>query len=321
MTLGVGALAPLRSFAQQPSKVWRIGYLGARSRSTPSNPDPYYDAFVRGMRDLGYVEGRNLQIEWRFADGKYDRLAGLAAELVRMDLPVIVTHSTRATEELQRATKTIPIITVVSDPIASGFAKSLARPDGNITGLSIIIIDTSAKQLELLKKMVPKLSRVALLMNPGNSLHPTILKNVQAAARQLGIKITPLEARNLEDIERGFTTLAAERTNAVIIASDGFFVGQGKSIAHLATKNRLASLFHDRENVMSGGLMSFGQNLNQAYRRAATYTDKILKGTMPGNLPIEQPTNVELVLNKKVANALGLKIPQELLLQANEVIE
>ena len=288
MAFGAGALAaPFSCFAQQQGKVWRIGFLGARLRSTPSNPEVYYDAFVQGMRELGYVEGKNLVIEWRFADGKYERLPGLAAELVQMKVEVIVTHTTPAIQAAQRATRTIPIVAaVVGDPVGSGFAASLARPGGNITGLSNIAVDVSPKHIELLKTMIPRLSRVANLVNPGNSSHLAVLKSVQAAARQVGIKILPMDARAPEEIERGFATMARERAESVIVAPDPFFFQQRRQIAELALKNRVPSMFSFREEVAAGGLMSYGPNLTDFYRRAATYVDKILKGAKPGELPI-----------------------------------
>ena len=317
---GLFAMHPAR--AQQQGKVRRIGFLAVRSRSTPSNHEVYYDAFVQGMRELGYVEGKNLAIEWRFADGKFERLPGLAAELVQMNVEIIVCHSTPGTQALQRATKSIPIVmTSVGDPVSSGFAASLARPGGNITGLSIIAIDLSAKRLELLKIMLPTLSRVAILVNPGTSFHPAVLKSAQAAAQQISIKILPVDARTPEEIERGFATMTRERAEAVIVPIDSFFLGQRRQIVELAVKNQMPSMFPDREDVVAGGLMSYGLNLADSYRRAATYVDKIFKGAKPGELPIEQPTRIHLAINRKTAKALGLTIPNEILLRADEVIE
>ena len=322
IALGAGALAPLASFAQQQDKVRRIGFLGARSRSTPSNPDVYYDAFTRGMRELGYIEGKNLVIEWRFADGKYERLPGLAAELVQMKVEVIMTHSTPATQALQRATSAIPIVFVaVSDPIGSGIAVSLARPGGNITGLTNILSELSAKHIELLKIILPKLSRVAVFVNPDNPSHPAVLKSIQAAARQVGIKVLPLDVHTPEEIERGFATMKRERAEALINASDPFLSLQKQRITELALKNRIPSISSTREDVQAGGLMSYGTSFIGLYRRAATFVDKILKGTKPAELPIEQPTRFEMLINRKTANALGLKINNELLLRADEVIE
>lgn len=322
IALATGLAIPLESFAQQQDKVRRIGFLAARSRSTPADPDVYYDAFVQGMRELGYVEGKNLVIEWRFADGKYERLPGLADELVRQKLEVIATHGTQVTEALQRATRTIPIVTAaVTDPMASGFAASLAQPGGNITGLSLMFIDVSSKYLELLKVMLPGLSRIAVLMNPGNSANPAVLKGVQSAARQLSVALVLVNARTPEEIELGFAAMRRERADAVIILPDSFYIGQRRQITELAARDRLPSMFPYREDVAVGGLMSYGPNLADSYRRAATLVDRILKGAKPGDLPFEQSTKIHLAINRKAAKALGLTIPQELLLRADEVIE
>ena len=319
--LALGTM-PRASFAQPPGKVWRIGFLAPLSRSTPLRPDVYYDAFVQGIRELGYVEGKNLAIEWRFADGKFERLPGLAAELVRVNVDVIVTHSTPATQALQRATSTIPIVFAVAvDPVGSGFAASLARPAGNITGLSVIDVDLGPKRLELLKTMLPALSRVAVLVNPGSSVRAAIVRSVQAAGQHAGIKVLPVDARTPEEIERGFVIMAQERAEGVIIADDAFFRGQRRQIADLAVKNRMPAITPWREYVAAGGLMSYGQNIADSFRRAATYVDKILKGAKPGELPIEQPTRIHLAINRKTANLLGMKISPELLLRADEVIE
>ncbi|MGH8672938.1 MAG: ABC transporter substrate-binding protein [Burkholderiales bacterium] len=323
LALGAGALAtPLSSFAQQSAKVRRIGYLALRSRSTLANPEPFYDAFTQGMRELGYVEGKNLVIEWRFADGKSERLPDLAAELVRMKVELIVTHAMIATEALQRATSTIPIVSSpLTDPVGRGFAASLARPGGSITGLSLMAIDVSAKQLELLKTAMPALSRLAILVNPDNPAHPAVLKTVQAPAQQFGIKVLPVNARTAEEIERGFAIMTREHAHAGISLSDPFFTGQRRQIAQLAFTHRLPMMFGQREYVEAGGLMSYGANLADFYRRAASYVDKILKGAKPGDLPIEQPTTIHLAINRKTAKALGLTSPQELLLRADEVID
>jgi len=261
-------------------------------------------------------------MEWRFADGKYERLPGLAADLVRLNPEVIVTHSTPATEALQRATKTIPIVFgSATDPVASGFAMSLARPGGNITGLSLMNIDVSQKYLELLKTLVPRLSRAAVLMNPGSSYHPAILKGVQAAARPLGVTLLPVDARTPDDLERGFAAMGRERAEAVIVLSDAFFLGRRRQIAELAVQRRLPSMFSFREQVEAGGLVSYGQNVADFYRSAATYVHKILEGARPGELPIDQPTKIHLAINRKTAKAIGLAIPRELLVRADEVIE
>ena len=274
------------------------------------------------MRELGYAEGRNLVIEWRFADGKYEPLAGLADELVRLKVELIVTHGNAAIQAARGATSTIPIVTAAAnDPIGSGFVASLARPGGNLTGLSNISVDLSPKHVELLKIMMPRLSRVAIFVNFGNSSHSAILKSLQAAAQQAGMKVMPVEARTPDEIARGFAALARERAEAVVIPSDAFYIQQRQQISEVALKVRMPSIFPFREHVAAGGLMSYGQDLADHYRRTATYADKILKGAKPGDLPIEQPTKIHLAINLKTAKALGLTIPRELLLRADEAIE
>ena len=322
VVLGWCALAtPLAASAQQPGKVWRIGFLAVRSRSTPSNPEVYYDAFVDGMRELGYVEGKNLVIEWRFADGKFERLPELAAELVRLNPDVIVTHASPGTGALQRATGTIPIVAAaVGDPVARGYAATLAKPGGNITGSANMNIDLVPKELELLTTIMPGISRVAVLVNPNSVGQPAQLRSAKTAALQHNVSILPVEARTPEEVERGFDTMRRERAEGIIVLSDAFFVGQRRQIVELATRNRLPSMFYYREDVTAGGLISYGPNNADFYRRAATYVDKILKGAKPRDLPIEQPIRIELVINRKTANELGLTIPASLLLRADEVI-
>jgi putative ABC transport system substrate-binding protein len=321
IVIGASALAaPLASFAQKHDKVWRVGFLIAR-RLAPGDTN-YYRAFLEGMRERGYVEGKNLVIEWRYADGKFERLPELAAELVQLKVDVIVTAGTAATSAAQKATTTVPIVMgTTNDAVISGFVKSLALPGGNITGISNLTVDLSAKDLEILLSVEPKLSRVAVLVNPGNSAHAPIVKTVQAAALKPGVKILPLEARTAQEIENGFSTVAQQNAGAVLVALDAFLVQQGRQIAELAVKYRMPSVFAVREHVEVGGLMSYGPNLSDNYRRAATYVDKIFKGAKPGNLPIEQPTKFELIINLKTAKALGLTIPQSLLLRADEVIQ
>ncbi len=281
-----------------------------------------YNPFLEGMRELGYIEGKNLLIEWRFADGKSERLSGFAKELVNLNLDVIVAAGTAATSAAQKVTTTIPIVmTNASNPVGSGFVKSLAHPGGNITGLSSITGDLSPKHMEMLLSMVPKLSHVAVMVNPGNSSHKVTLKNVQAAAQRTGIKIVPVEAQTPQEIENAFTVMAREHTGAVIAVSDSFFIQQRRQIAELAAKHRLPSISARREYAEAGFLMSYGQNSADNYRRAATYVDKIFKGAKPGDLPVEQPTKFELFINRKTAKALGLTIPQSLLISADKVIE
>ena len=322
VALGAGALAaPLGSFAQQKGKVWRVGFLASR-RVAVLDSDSTYGSFPQGMRALGYVEGKNLVIELRSADGKSEHLPGLAAELVRLNVDVIVVAGSPATSAAQKATTTIPIVMgSIGDPVGSGFIKSLARPGGNITGLSNIAGDLSPKHLEMLLSFVPKLSRVAVLVNPTNSSHSTILKGIQAAASRVGVNILPLEAGNPQEIENAFSMMAQQNAGAVIVALDAFFLQQGRQIAELASKNRLPSVSGSREYAEAGGLISYGQNIADHFRRAATYVDKILKGAKPADLPVEQPTKFELLINRKTAKALGLTIPQSLLISADKVIE
>ncbi len=322
VAFGAGTLAaPLASFAQQQSKVWHVGFFQYASRQS-TVASGRYQLFLDGMRELGYVEGKNLVIEARFADGKTGPLPDLAAELVRLKVDIIVATGTPVYQVLQKATKTIPIvITVSADPVGEGFAASLARPGGNITGLSSANLDLTAKHLELLMTAVPRLSRVAVLINPAHRGHPARLKIIQAAAVRTGTQVLPVDAPTPDGIERGFASMSRERAQAVIILGDSFFDQQERQITALALKHRLPSIFVVRDFAEAGGLMSYGQNQADNFRRAATYVDKILKGAKPGDLPIEQPTKFELVVNMKTAKALGIKIPRSILVRADKVIE
>lgn len=274
------------------------------------------------MRELGYVEGGNLTIQWRFADGTYERLPGLAAELVRSNVDVIVAGTTLSVQAARQATTTLPIVMVaVPDPVGEGFATSLSRPGGNITGLSNIVTEVSAKHLELLRAAVPKLSRVAVLINPLNPSDSLILEQISGAAYSLGVKVSAVEANSAKQIEAGFDTMARARAEALVVAADAHFDVQREQIAKLALRSRLPTIFSNREATEAGGLMSYGQDLSEHYRRAATYVHKILKGAKPGDLPVEQPTVLELVINRKTAKALGIAVSQELLLRADKIIE
>ncbi|TMH67472.1 MAG: ABC transporter substrate-binding protein [Betaproteobacteria bacterium] len=318
IALGAGALiAPLACFAQQQrSKVARIGLLEPGSISANRR-----EALIGGLREFGYVEGKNMIIEERRAEGKYERLPALAAELVQMKVDVIVA-SANAVRAAQQATSTIPIVMVTTaDPVGSGFIASLARPGRNITGLSAIATDLSSKYLELLRAAVPKLSRVTVLVNPDHSIHPEFLKRIQATEKTNSVTISPVEASTASQIEPAFSAMKQERAGALILLPDPFFLAQARRIAELAAQQRLPTMFWTREPVESGGLMSYGQHNAEHYYRAATYIDKILKGAKPGELPVEQPTKIELVINLKTAKAIGLAIPQELLLRADKVIE
>ncbi len=310
--------APPAAEGQQPSKTWRIGLVSPLSRSETDRQD----GFRQGMREAGYVEGRDFVIEGRFAEGQYQRIRGLAEELVRMRVDVIVVWGTPASIAVAQATSTLPVVILsVTDPVASGLAASLARPGRNITGVGNLSRDLSGKVLELLVQVVPGISRVAALRNPLNPSSALHLKETEAAARALGLELQLVEARAPEDLEGAFATIRRGRAGGIVVLTDAMFIGQRHRIGDLATRSRLPTVFARRENTEGGGLMSYGPSLSDQFRRAATYVDKILKGAKPGDLPVEQPTKFELVINLKTAKALGLTIPPSLLSRADEVIE
>jgi putative ABC transport system substrate-binding protein len=322
--IAAGALlaAPLAAEAQQPPRIARIGYL---SPNLSANPQ-LAEAFLQGLRDLGYVEGQNLVIEYRSAEGKPERLPALAAELVALKVDVIVSAGgTLAALAAKQATTILPIVVIsVGDPVTSGLVTSLARPGGNVTGLSLLFPELVGKCLEQLKQVVPKVSRVALLTQPGAVPEHTqrdILKGAEGAARALGIRLQVVEARGPEDFDRAFSDMTSARAGALSVLSTPVFQSERRHLADMAAKNRLPTVFSFREFVDAGGLMSYGPNLADLSRRAATYVDRILKGAKPGDLPIEQPSKFELVINLKTAKALGITIPQSLLLRADEVIQ
>ena len=321
IALGAAALViPFRVSAQQ--EMPRIGFLTPRSQPIPPVRDAFSEAFAEGLRALGYVEGKNFVIEWRYANGNYDLLAALAAELIQLNPAVIVTYGTPATRALQRATKTIPIVVAAAiDLVGSGFVASLARPGGNITGLSVLDVDLSGKQLELLKTMLPTLARGAVLVNSGNPAHAAVLKGVESAAAGLGITIEAVNANTPETIAEAFAAMARDRADAAIVAADAFFSEQGRAITDAALKNRLATISVYRDHVAAGVLMSYGPDIAAYHRQAAAYVDKILKGAEPQNLSAEEPTTIELVINSATAEKLGLTVPQSLLVRASEVIE
>lgn len=315
--LAVGAiLAAHRSgFAQPASKIWRVGFLASFSRLS------LIDEFPRAMRELGYDEGRNLLIEWRFANGQYDRLPTLAAELVSRKPDVIVAASTPATREVKRATSTIPIVmTLVADPVASGFVASLARSGNNLTGLSIATTDTSTKWFEFARTIAAR-SAIAVLSDPNQPTGPWHIQNIQTAAGKLGIKVPVVYARKPDEIESAFTSLARERVGVVIVLPGGLFETNKGQIAQSALKHRIATVTNSRMYADDGALLSYGQDYGEFVRRAARYVDKIFRGAKPNELPIEQPTTIELVVNLATAKKLGLTIPRELLLRADKVIE
>jgi putative ABC transport system substrate-binding protein len=321
IALGAGALVAPFAFAQQQGKVWRVGFLSTR-RVEISDSDFAYGSFRQGMRELGYVEGKNLVIEWRSAEGKTERLPALAAELVRLNVDVIVAASTPGVAAAQKATTSIPIVmTSILDPVGSGFVASLAHPGGNITGLKNFFGELGPKQLEMLRSVVPKLTRVAILSNPNNAGMAAVLKNVPVAAQKIGVTILSFDAASPPEIESAFSKMAQEKAGAVIVVADAVFITQAHQIAELAAKNRLPSIQATREYAEAGGLMSYGNSLGEDYRRAATYVDKIFKGAKPGDIPVEQPTTFELAINMKTAKALGIKFPQSILVQATKIIE
>ena len=274
------------------------------------------------MRELGYVEGKNLQIEARFADGVQERIEPLAAELIKLKVDVILATGTPALQVLQRTTTNIPVVMAVGgDPVVEGFAASLARPGGNITGLVNMSTDVTSKLFELVISTVPQMSRVAVLMNPINGAHPAMLTKIQAAAQKVRVSILRVEAQRTEDIERAFATMARQRIQSFIILNDTFLLQQFQQIAAMALKHHVPSIGGISEYAESGGLMAYGADIADNFRRAASYVDKIFKGAKPGDLPIEQPTRFYLVINRKTAKAIGIKIPQSILVRADRVIE
>jgi putative ABC transport system substrate-binding protein len=307
--------------AQQPAKVARIGLLSPSSLSDP-RMSRRHGAFREGLRELGYVEGQNIVIESRWAEGNYDRLPGLAAELVSLKVDVIVTYAPPAIQAAKQATAAIPIVmAVVIEPVATGFVASLARPGGNITGLSLMAPELVGKQLEILKEVVPKVSRVALLGNPANAGTAPQVRHAQDAAQAFGVRLQTLEVRGPSEIDSAFGAMTRERAGAVIVLVDAMLVDHRTQIADLATKRRLPAVYGITDHAEAGGLMAYGANVNDRFRRAAYYVDRILKGAKPADLPVEQPTKFELIINLKAAKQIGLTIPPNMLARADRVIK
>jgi ABC-type uncharacterized transport system substrate-binding protein len=304
--------------AQQPTKIPRIGSLGGASPSANANGN---EALRQGLRELGYVEGKNIIIEWRSAEGKLDRLPALADELVRLKADVIVTSGGQATRAAKEATKTIPIVMAqVSDPVGSGFVASLARPGGNITGLSTLAPELSGKRLELLKETVPKLSRVAVLGTSTSIGNVPQLREVDLAAGALKVKRQFLDILDPKDIETAFRAANKGRAEGVLVLAASVFVSRRTQVLDLAQKSRLPAIYYSPEFVEAGGLMSYGVNNTDLNRRAATYVEKILKGAKPADLPVEQPIKFEFIINLKAAKQIGLTIPPNVLARADKVI-
>jgi len=311
--------APLSADAQAAGKVARIGLL-LPGRAEPS---PAREAFRQGLRELGYVEGQNLAIEYRWAEGRLDRLPELAAELVRLKVDAIVTVSTPAIQAAKQATSTIPIIMASSgDPVGTGLVASLARPGGNVTGLSLLAAELSGKRLELLRESAPKLSRVAVLWNSASQAMAYSFREAQVAARTLGLAFHSWEVRgDPDDFERAFSGITRDRPDGLMVTLDPFTILHRRRIVELAAKYRLPAIYELREFVDAGGLMAYGPSSIDQWHRVATFVDKILKGAKPSELPVEQPMRFELVLNLKTAKALGLTFPQSILIRTDQVIQ
>jgi putative ABC transport system substrate-binding protein len=323
-TLALGLLAgPLPADAQQGGKVYRIGYI--RSGSGPFTTSPGYMGLRQGLRELGYIEGQNLVIEYRWAEGEHERLPDLAAELVRLKVDVIVTSSAPpAIRAAQRATRTIPIVMTGSsdDPVKAGFVVSLARPGGNITGLTNLQTELQPKRLELLKEAFPRISRVAILWHGHRTQHQKqAMREIEAVGQALGIQIQLLDVGSLDEFERAFSAISREAPDALLVSTSSIIIDHRARIAEFAAKRRLPTMYAQSRFLDAGGLMSYEMDKKDLGRRAATYVDKILKGAKPADLPVEQPTKFDFVINLKTAKALGLTIPPEVLFQATKVIK
>jgi putative ABC transport system substrate-binding protein len=319
---GTGAVllaSLLTAEAQDAPRVPRVGYLFS---FTPAEGRHLWEACRQGLRELGYVEGRNIILEPRWADGQYERLPGLAADLVRLNVDVIVVAATPGSLAVKAATNTIPVVIVaVGEPVKTGLVASLARPGGNVTGLSLLTAELSGKRLDLLGRVLRSVPRVAILMNPGNPIHAIFLEETRVAAQRLRVQLQPLEARTPKEIEQVFDAATRGRASALIVFDDPVIWSYRTQIVAAAARRGLPAMYGYREFVDDGGLMSYGPDRIDQYRRTATYVDKILKGAKPGDLPVEQSTKFELAINLKTAKALGLTIPPSLLQRADQVIE
>ena len=318
-SLATALATPLPIGAQPPGKVYRIGMLETRSVALNA---ANLDAFRRGLRELGYREGHNLVIDYRSSDGRDDRFPGLASEMVHRDVDVILTRGTPAALAAKQATRTIPVVMAGSgDPVASGLVATLGHPSGNVTGMSSLIADLNAKRVELLSQVLPKPRRVAVIFNMGNPVIPRQWMDVETTARTLGMETQLLDVRRPEDLRSAFDAATKQGAEALFVGVDGVTQTSLQLIAEFVTRQRLPSVYGAKEYVNFGGLMTYGVSDEHMYHRAATFVDRIFKGAKPGDLPVEQPTKVELVINMRAATALGLTIPQSLLLRADQVIE
>jgi putative ABC transport system substrate-binding protein len=317
--LGSAATWSLAARAQQPAKIPRIGFLLPGPLTAFSLRTA---AFRQGLLDLGYVEGKTVIIEWRAAEERVEQLPDLAAELVRLNADLIVTVGTPAAEAAKNATRTIPIVmAVVGDAVGSGLVASLAHPGGNVTGFTIVAPDLSGKRLELLKEIIPRVSNIAALLNPTNRTYHHELTEMQAAAMTLGLRLQPVEVSEPSRLENVFATMIRDHIQALVVLTDSIFYSERRQMVDLAAKSRLPSVYWDREFVENGAFMSFGPRPADLFRRSATYVDKILNGAKPADLPVEQPTKFELVINLKTARTLSIEVPPTLLARADEVIE
>jgi ABC-type uncharacterized transport system substrate-binding protein len=318
---GAAAAWPLAARAQQSGKIPRVGYLSPGSASGGFVTRD--EAFRQGLRELGYVDGRNIVIEYRFAEGRFERLPDLAAELVQREVDVIVAVVTQASLAAKHATSTIPIVmAAVSDPLGTGLVASLARPGGNITGTASMTSEVVGKSLELLKEVVPTVSRVALLWNPDNAIFQAqMLREAQLAAARLRVELRPVAARGADHLDGAFAAMARARVGALLVLADPILALHQKEIAELAERSRLPAMYGIKDFAAAGGLMTYAANMSDQFRRAAAHVDKILKGTKPADIPVEQPTSFELVINLKTAKMLGVTVPPPLLARADEVIE
>jgi len=319
--IAAGALlaTPLAVEAQQTKSIPRLGFLGS---SSAERDESRLTAFRQGLREFGYVEGHNIVIDQRYASGRSEDLLRLAAELVRLKVDILITEGTPAARAAKTATSTIPVVMGnAGDPVGTGLVASLARPGANVTGLSDFSLDLVIKRLEFLKLVVPSTSHVAVLLNPANPTNALELRKLQAAAPALGLTLLSFEVREAEDIDRAFGAMMRKPRGAVLLGGDAIFGLHRERIVALAASSRLPTLYPARSHVDSGGLMSYGTNFDDLFRRAAAYVDKILKGARPADLPIEQPMKFELVINRRTAETLGIRIPQAVLLRADLVIE
>jgi putative tryptophan/tyrosine transport system substrate-binding protein len=318
LVASLGPFAPVEAAdAQQPAAPWHIGVLSVSYSPESSEARE----FRQGLVDAGYSEGRDVLIEWRSANGDYGRVSQLAADLVYGKVDVIVVGNTVAAQALQRATSTIPIVmAAVADPVGSGLVASLAHPGGNITGLAPMTVELSAKRLQLLKEAIPRLARVAVLWNPDSPYHQKVIEDLKAVAPSLSIELKFAHVRKADEFAPAFSAISRANAQALYVIEDSFFITNRAIVLKLASKARLPAIFGTRAFADGGGLMSYGVNYGDQYRRSAAYVDKILRGAKPGDLPIEQPTKLELVVNLKTAKALGITIPESILLRADEVI-